>query len=123
MMDFTIVKRQIILEYIKLYGSACPDDTWSLEACIDVFRYFYRRYEKTFGRYPPRLSNKTVRSIIQRFPYLDDSAMGRAYDITPDEYPPLIDAYFRQDFENCNYSIAHFMAGDIRTLRFYEELY
>ena len=123
MTNFTIVKRQIILEYIKLYGSDCPDDTWSLEACIDAFRYFYRRYEKTFGRYPPRLANKTIRSIIQRFPYLDDSAMGRAYDITPDEYPALIDAYFRQDFENCNYSIAHFMAGDIRTLRFYEELY
>lgn len=48
---------------------------------------------------------------------------GQIYDIEPEDYPDMIDAYFRQRFENCNYSIAHFMSGNIRVLRYYEELY
>ena len=44
-------------------------------------------------------------------------------DILPNDYPALIEAYFSQDFKNCDYSIAHFMSGDIRALRYYEALY
>ena len=122
-MDFTIVKRQIILEYIDLYGSDREDSTWSLEACINVFRYFYRQYSRIFSYEHPRLSNNTIRRIIEDFPYLYDDDMERDFDISPDMYPAMIDGYFNQDFEACDYSIAHFMSGKIRLLRFFEELY
>ena len=123
-MAFTIVKRQIILEYVKLYGNDRYGETWSLEDCLDVFRYFYGQYLDIFEREHPRLKNKTIRDIIERFPYIEDeNYIGRDYELYPDEYPTLIDAYFEQDFPDCDYSIAHFMSGRIRLLRFYEELY
>ena len=122
-MDFTIVKRQIILEYVKLYGSDRYGEEWSLEDCIDVFRYFYREYEAIFNRKHPKLKNKTIQDIIKRLPYTID-ASDIDIDLDPDMYPTLIDAYFEQDFgPDCDYSIQHFMSGMIRALRFYEELY
>lgn len=121
-MDFTIVKRQIITEYIDLYRSDRHGCIWSLEDCINIFRYYYRQYYRIFGEDHPRLSNGTIRRIIEEFPYLWDD-MGRGFDVTPDIYPTLIKGYFEQDFEDCDYSIAHFMSGKIRTLRYFEELY
>ena len=124
MADFTIVKRQIITEYIKLYGSDRNGYTWDLAACIDVFRYYYWQYKRTFKQDHPHLKNETIRRIIEAFPYIEDDTMqNRAEDLEPGQYPALIDAYFKQDFDGCNYSIAHFMSGDIRLLRYYEELY
>ena len=121
-MDFTIVKRQIILEYVKLYGSDRQGEEWSLEDCIDVFRYFYRQYSLIRQEDHPRLKNKTIREIIEKFP-LTDNEYGEPIELTPDMYPTLIDAYFDQNFPDCDYTIQHFMSGMIRTLRFYEELY
>lgn len=123
-MDFTIVKRQIIGEYISLYGNDRPGETWSLESCLNVFRYFYYRYRETFGTDHPNLTNATINRIILDFPYLDDENRNHdVIELEPESYQTLIDAYFMQDFDNCNYSIAHFMSGNIRMLRFYEELY
>lgn len=122
-MDFTIVKRQIILEYVKLYGSDRYGEEWSLEDCIDVFRYYYRQYEAIFHKDHPRLKNKTIREIIEKLPYTTDE-LDRDIDLDPDMYPTLINSYFDQDFgPGCDYSIQHFMSGMIRALRYYEELY
>ena len=118
-----IVKRQIILEYIRLYGSDRYGEEWSLQDCIDVFDYFYRRYDKIFHRPHPRLKSKTIREIIEKLPYTIDE-LDRDIDLDPDMYPTLIDAYFQQDFgPDCDYSMQHFMSGMIRALRYYEELY
>ena len=121
-MDFSIVTRQVIREYLHIYGSDRPDKTWSLDACLNIFRYYYIKYRQTFRRDHPKLSNKTINDIISRFPYFTDSFEGTA-ELEPEEYPLMIDAYFKQHFDKCDYSIAHFMAGGIRALRFYEELY
>lgn len=121
-MDFTIVKRQIIKEYIKLYGNDRYGEEWSLADCIDVFRYFYREYQTIRQEDHPKLRNKTIREIVEKFPHTDDE-YGEPIDLSPDMYPTLIDSYFEQDFPDCDYSIAHFMSGMIRTLRYYEELY
>lgn len=120
-----IVNRQIIIQYIDLYGSDRYEEEWSLADCLDVFTYFYQQYSERIGQNHPRMKNKTIRDIITRFPYIDDEKLdNREYNITPDEYYTLIDAYFDQDFsEDCNYSMAHFMSGRIRLLRYYEELY
>lgn len=124
-MNFGIVKRQIIKEYISIYGTDRKEDPWSLGACIDIFRYFYKEYKQIFNQDHPYLSDKSIYKILKSFPYLDNSIdyKERQSDISPQEYYPLIDAYFQQDFYDCNYSIAHFMSGVIRTLRYYEELY
>ena len=123
-MDFDIVKRQVVIEYLKLYGNPKEGDTWSLWECIEIFRYYYERYYKVFGVEHPHLSSKSISTIISNLPYFStDTPHNVEYDFTPDEYPIMIDAYFSQDFTNCNYSIAHFMSGDIRMLRVYECIY
>lgn len=122
-MNFTIVKRQIISEYIALYGSDREGETWSLGDCIDVFRYFYRVYYQVFGCAHPYLRNHTIRQIITAFPYLSGDGYLQGELLDPNDYPAMINAYFCQNFPACNYSIAHFVSGNIRQLRYYEELY
>lgn len=124
--DFNIVKRQVITEYVELFGNARKGDVWSLGDCLNVFRYYFIRYEQKTGQAHPHLSNETIKDIILKFPYLDAECPNdhsANYDLEPQNYDLLIDKYFEQTFNDCNYSIAHFMSGNIRTLRFYEELY
>ena len=121
--DFNIVKRQIIREYLKLYGNDGRDSTWSLESCLNVFRYYYRRYRQIFDVDHPHLSDKTIGKIIEALPYANRPDYYDEIELLPEDYPALIEAYFAQDFDRCNYSIAHFMSGDIRALRYYETLY
>ena len=45
------------------------------------------------------------------------------FDTSPEDYRVLIDKYFETTFNNCDYRINHFFSRDIRTNRFYEELY
>lgn len=121
--DFNIVKRQIIREYLKLNGNDGQGRTWSLEACLDVFRYYYRRYKQIFDVDHPNLSDRTIGQIIEALPYANRPDYSDEIDLLPEDYPALIEAYFYQEFDRCNYSIAHFMSGDIRALRYYEALY
>ena len=123
-MDFDIVKRQIIQEYLKIYGEIRETDEWSLRKCIKVFEYYYTRYYEVIGNEHPHLSNKTISNIIMNLPYFSaDEQHGTVYDFSPEQYPALIDAYFSQDFQDCNYSISHFMSGEIRMMRVYESIY
>ena len=124
MTDFDKVKRQIIMEYFSLYGNDGRGYSWDLEDCINVFRYYYRQYKRTFKQDHPHMKNKTIRRIIEALPYIDDDTMrNKEEDLEPGQYPALIKAYFNQEFDGCNYSMAHFMSGRIRLLRYYEELY
>lgn len=118
--DFNIVKRQVIGEYLKLYGGDRKGQQWSMLDCLNVFRYYYALYKLTFGEDHPKLSNKTIQRIIADFPRTNDIY---EYEFEPKDYPAMIKAYFNTGFEGCDYSIAHFMSGNIRTMRFYEELY
>ena len=124
-MDFDIVKRQIINQYLHLYGSANQGDEWSLENCIDLFRKFYIQYWYTFGVAHPRLSKGTIQKIILAIPSMsvENPYRENESDLTMEDYEALIPAYFKKKFKNCNYSIAHFMSGQIRELCFFEALY
>lgn len=114
--DFRITRRQIIMEYLKLYGSDRPDDAWSLGNVLNVFQTFYEQYQRTFGRDHPKLSNRSINRVIQE---LTDSE----YDAETHEVL-LIPEYFGVDFESeCDYSISHFVSGSIRELRYYESMY
>lgn len=118
--DFNIVKRQIIGEYLKIYGGDRNGQRWSMLDCLNVFRYYYMQYKNTFGTDHPKLTNKTINRIITDFPCTNDEC---EHELDPIEYPDMINKYFKTKFDNCDYSIAHFMSGYIRTMRFYEELY
>ena len=123
-MDFSIVRRQIIMEYLKLYGSDCESSEWSLRVCLHLFKFYYEKYKNAFGEDHPRLSNRTINRILASFPSVSDE-IGKCsgdIDFSPEDYPALIERYFSSKM-NCDFSIAHFMSGNIRTVLYYETLY
>ena len=120
-MDFNIVKRQIILEYLKQNGSDHEGEVWSLGDCISVFRHYYQTYVNTFRRDHPHISNETVSRIIEALPRIPDEYGATLIELEPEDYKVLIDAHFKTKYPQCNYSIAHFMSGKIRLLRYYKD--
>ena len=115
MFDFDVVVRQIRKAYSQTNCS------WSLIDVIKVFKKFYMGYEEAFGMPHPHMKTETIRTIITDLPYINDEY--GAIDVSPDCYDAMISSYFRTEFSKCNYSMAHFMSGDIRLMRFFEELY
>lgn len=123
-MDFNIVKRQIISAYLSIYGTDNSDKQWSLGDCLDVFRYYYRAYKAKFKRDHPKLKTSTIKEIIYALPEAVDEDTDTTFDLDPTDYPDLIKVYFKSTFaEGCDYSIAHFMSGKIRLMKYYEALY
>lgn len=117
-MDFRIVISQILDVYAKC------ETKFSVLEVIQIFEMYYLYYEKYMFEPHPRLSNETIIDVINKLDCTFDSYGEEMFDM--DEvcyYEPLIKGYFELNFDNCNYSIAHFMSGEIRTLRYYEELY
>lgn len=125
----SIVKRQII----KCYGEvrrAYSKYSWSLKDVLSVFGYFFTKYTEVFGREHPHLSNNSIYEIIMKLPNSYDGTSENELwlpdyyvSLDPELYPDMIDSYFQQPFQNCNYSMSHFMYGDIRILRYYELFY
>ena len=91
---------------------------------LAVFEYYFQKYEDTFGEVHPSIRTEQIQRIIEAMPYIDgdgDSSAGG--DVAAEDYETLIDKHFQTQYRNCDYNINHFFSGDIRLLRFYEELY
>lgn len=129
--DYGITRRQIIKEYLILNGDNTKVNGLSLDDCLKVFDYFFKRYKQRFGKDHPRLSSTTIYGILVEIDGIisesNDGFMMLPSDletyIGEDGYAGIIDVYFHQRFDNCNYSIAHFMSGGIRAICYYELAY
>lgn len=116
MFNFDVVMRQVESTYKKL--SNHMNMSFSLEEVKKVFKLFYAYHER-YCRYPhPYLRNSSIEWVIENIGSDDN---GMEYSI--DDYELMIPLYFRAKFFNCDYSIIHFMSGDIRLLRLYEAPY
>jgi len=98
------------------------DADMSYEDAEAIFQYYFATFEKTFHKPHKNLRLETIKSLIQRLPYYDQCYSGTA-DLDLETYKILIDQHFKTQYRNCDYSINHFMSGDIRTNRFYETCY
>jgi len=97
---------------------------YSLQEVLDVFTYFFKKYEAETGLPHPPLKRAQMQHIIRLMPYIDkEHTSGFSGDIDAESYPALIDAYFHTRFKNCNYRINHFFSGQIRKIKFYETCY
>lgn len=106
-------------EYEKIaQGGGYP---YSLEEVLSVFNTFFTSYEQYMGEKHPALKREQIKNIIEAMPYTDD-VHHSVQDIEPEFYEEMIDAYFNSNFENCDYRISHFMAGNIRMMRIYETI-
>lgn len=116
--DFEIFSRVAKMAYMEI------ETPYTLQEVLDVFAYFFDAYEAEMGEVHPPIRKEQIKRIIQTMPYYDRTDITAGYtDISPEEYPILIDAYFQTPFKNCNYRINHFFSGMVRTMRMFEELY
>ena len=95
-------------------------DNESANEIFNIFMYFYKEYESTFGRKHPILSDKAYEKIITAYyePVGDEISNS---DIAISDYREMIDLYFATDYnKRGNYggeidkSLQHFFSGQIR---------
>ena len=117
--NFPLFKRLAIRAYHNVGGTS-----FSLDETLYVFEYYFNKYEKTFKQVHPNIRMAQIERIIEVMPYIDNNGTSSAgCDIEPSDYETLIDKHFKTQYHNCDYNLNHFFSGDIRLLRFYEELY
>lgn len=110
--------------FAGLVQRAYDGEPYTLEQVLSVFKYYFWRYEETFGHPHPHIRMEQIRRIIQIMPFIDrDSIGGSIYDIEPENYQEMIDQHFKTAYKNCDYNINHFFSGQIRELRLYETCY
>lgn len=95
---------------------------YSLVDVLAVFDLYFSAYEQHRGERHPSLKRKQIRDAILALPYSDDVRNGPA-SLDPEDYPYLIEAYFKSNFKNCDYRLPHFLSGNIRQLKYYETCY
>lgn len=128
--------RQIILrvimfsfEYFKLllmkaYQDVADNDSMKYEDVEEIFHYYFTAYEKAFKHPHKNIRLETIKNIIGKLPFCEHSGeYNHKFDLEVDDYKELIDKHFKTQYDNCDYSISHFMSGDIRANRLYETMY
>ena len=113
----------------KLFTALCTkaynnigDSFYSLKDVLWVFGLFFDTYGSYMGAPHPPIRTEQIEKIIRVMPILTPSLDEYSNTIEPGEYATLIDSYFNTVFKNCDYRINHFFSGDIRLMRYYEEL-
>ena len=111
-------------KFSRIAASVYPGGAYSLEETLNVFRYFFEKYEEVRGEpHPPIRASQIVRIMLD-MPYEEQrDRWGSIVDMDPDCYTMLIDKYFQTPFKNCNYLITHNISGRIRAQTFFEELF
>ena len=101
------------------------NNAYSLEEVLAVFEYYFDCYEKTFKEVHSNINIAQIERIIRAMPYMDrlTTAQAADCDIEAEIYEDLINKHFKTQYKNCDYNINHFFSGDIRLMRYYEEIY
>ena len=86
-----------------------------------VFNYYFSSYMKTFHKPHKNVKLGTIKELIQKLSLCEHSGeYNHVFELDVDAYKVIIDKHFKTQYDNCDYSISHFMSGDIRANRFYE---
>lgn len=110
--DWDILDKQII-------GSCNRIGVTDPESYIEIIEYYYFVYMNTFNEEHPRLSKKAMDSVVEAIYFGTDLVN----EIDIGVYHDMIDKHFQTQYENCDYSICHFMTEGIRNNRFFETSY
>lgn len=98
---------------------------YSFDDVLRVFKCYFAYYEAWMNKPHPPIRIEQIERIISVMPYIDREDIG-AYsaDIDPGDYKTIIERHFQTAYKpRCDYNINHFFSGNIRLLRYYEELY
>jgi hypothetical protein len=108
---------------IKAYHDVGDSINMSYDDVEYIFNYYFNTFKKTFGKPHKNIKLATIKSIIEKLEYCEHSGRQGFFELDVETYEILIDRYFRTQYTDCDYSISHFMSGDIRANRFYETSY
>lgn len=111
-------------KFSNITQAVFPNGAYSLEDALEVFRYYFQKYEEHTGHpHPPIRASQIVR-IVQDMPWIcEKDKCGGCHDVTVDGYYAMIDQHFATKYKRCDYNINHFFSGRIRELRFFETCY
>lgn len=104
----------------KAYNSI-ENHSYTLDEVLDIFEYYFQKYEDTFQQVHPNIRMAQITSLIERMQFLED-VNGGYLDISPESYEAMIDKHFETQYKS-DYNINHFFSGSIRALRMYETCY
>ena len=110
--DWSILEKQII----GACNRAAASDN---KPYIDIIKYYYSVYMNTFHQEHPRLNREAMDNVVSAI----QTGTDMVQDIDVEAYYAMIDQHFQTQYENCDYSICHFMTEGIRNNRFYEACY
>lgn len=113
----SIVLRQIYKAHNM--AQAISGELWNIADYIRFFDFYYGAYEEYRGERHPNVRTQTFVNAMLKLPSieLDYETITMAWP----EYKEVVYQYFETPFEDyCNYSIAHFAAGDIIKFRYLE---
>lgn len=97
------------------------DSPYSIDDVLFVFLAYFAAYEESIGRPHPNINAEQISRIMAKMPYVGAHSNGSSIcDISPEEYPAIIDRHFATRYHRCDYNINHFFSGRIRELRWYE---
>lgn len=123
--NFNILERQLRAE-----GEKMRFNTNYITTVIDVTRYFIeaRSESKYVQTQHPVMTNEQVKKLLCSF-YKSESGVFDFSNLIADYgkenakifYKNCIDFYLSQNLKGCNYSILHFMSGEIRDICFYKK--
>ena len=92
----------------------CEEDEelrFDIDDILEIMHYFFKKYKEIRGESHPPQSIENLMHIIREL----CAPVGDVY-LDSEEYKELIDYYFEQNFNNCDYRINHFLSGDIRLI-------
>lgn len=111
-------------KFSNITQAVFPNVPYSLSEALEVFRYYFQKYEEHTGHPHPPIKASQIVSIVQDMPWLCAEDKGTVYsDVTVYAYYAMIDQHFATKYKRCDYNINHFFSGRIRELRFYETCY
>lgn len=96
---------------------------FDIEEASEIFTYYFETYKNTFGESHKHIKLETLKKLILELPSCAHSANDVEFDLDVDTYIDIISQHFKTQYKNCDYSISHFMSGDIRANRVYEVCY
>ncbi len=100
-----------------------PDDTIIAGEIVAIIRYYLKRYKEIMGcphKEIPQDSFANIIDDLQGYSITDNNGEIHSELLCELEaYKPLIDKYFETKLD-CDYSLQHFLSGDIRKNRYFE---
>lgn len=105
--------------FANILRNIYPESPYTINETLEVFRYFFERYEEFTGEAHPAIKASQVIRICKIMPFLSGQ-IGPISDVEPELYPEIIDQYFKTPFRNCDYRINHLFFGSIRKMRLFE---